>query len=125
MHAGPDVTPWGLPSTLGGYLVAGVLGIGLGWAAHGYVQDADRVNQLETEAKKVADNAQRANAAGAGFETDKANNGARHDAVTVEVEKIVDRTVYRNVCLDDDGLRILNGQIERAARAPQPGPGLP
>jgi hypothetical protein len=29
-------------------------------------------------------------------------------AIKVEVEKVVNRDVYRNVCLDDDGLRLVN-----------------
>lgn len=30
-----------------------------------------------------------------------------HDIVTREVDKIIDRPIYSNVCIDDDGLRLI------------------
>ena len=54
-----------------------------------------------------------------------AENARNKETVIREVVKLVDRPVYHNVCLDDDGLRIANAAkngtaIERADGVPDP-----
>lgn len=63
--------------------------------------------------------------ASAGHETFRAAASAREVIVEKEVERVVEKPVYRNMCLDDDGLRIIAADI--AARTPggQPAPAVP
>ncbi len=44
--------------------------------------------------------------------------------ITREVPKIIDRTVYRNVCIDADGVRLIRRGVE-AANGEQPSGGRP
>lgn len=41
----------------------------------------------------------------------------RYETITKEVQHVVEKPVYRNVCLDDDGLRVLGGAIAGPAGA--------
>ena len=59
------------------------------------------------------------------YEGDRAASKTEFTTITKEVERVIEKPVYRNVCLDDDGLR----QLERAARATgysgEPASGMP
>lgn len=46
------------------------------------------------------------------YETEKANQKVKVETVTKYVDKIVERDVYRNVCIDDDGMQQLNSLIK-------------
>lgn len=46
------------------------------------------------------------------YQEGKAEREEREKVRYVEVQKIVRQPVYRNVCLDDDGLRIINDSAE-------------
>lgn len=45
------------------------------------------------------------------YEVEKSKQKVRVETVTREVQKIIDRPVYSNVCIDDDGLQQLNSLI--------------
>ena len=53
----------------------------------------------------------RGDAAAVKHERYKAAVEVRERIVRVEVDRVVEKAVYRNVCLDDDGLRILAADI--------------
>lgn len=59
-------------------------------------------------------------AAGALTNLEKANAKARvvYRTITRDVDRVVTRDVYRNVCLDDDGLRIARHAIRGESAAP-------
>jgi hypothetical protein len=56
---------------------------------------------------------------------------SRHERKTVyrtitrEVDKVVSRDVYRNVCLDSDGVRLVNDALAGRASAGQPADAVP
>lgn len=106
-------------------LCAAVLGFGGGWVVHGWEQSADEKTRIEQEAKKKDEQVNTAQVASTGFEAKRNTNEVRYRTVTVTVEKIVDRPVYLNQCMDDDGLRIINNQIQRRSDPGQPGIKLP
>lgn len=56
------------------------------------------------------------------YETAKAKRGVVYETITKTVDKLVDRPVYRNVCIDDDGLRQINAAL---AGHPAADPGEP
>lgn len=86
--------------------------------------DAANKAQRDAEAKK-ADNAARL------LETTRARDRVIVKTVTKEVDRLVDRPVYRNVCLEPDGLRVARCAIRGEEPAsckldepvrPSPGP---
>ena len=61
-----------------------------------------KLDDLNTEqARRMAQ-------ASAKYQIEKTKREAEQGVQYVEVEKIVDRVIYRNVCLDDDGLSAIN-----------------
>ena len=67
------------------------------------------------------ENAALANRTSTNFEKARTQNDTRTRTITVEVDKIIERPVFRNVCIDADGLRLLNSQIRRDTPTGQPG----
>jgi hypothetical protein len=49
----------------------------------------------------------------------------RYRTITKEVLHVLERPVYRNVCMDADGLRLLNEQISGVGDASQPAATVP
>ena len=90
-----------------------VLGFGAGMGLQKLFWIAADKERIEQEAKTKDNNREKAQDASASYEEKRTVNEIRYRTVTVTVEKIVDRPVYINQCLDDDGLRTLNEQITR------------
>ena len=87
---------------------------------------AQRDLEAEHAASKVAaKKADRIDVAAVGLEKDKARIRTEFLPITQEVERVVQKTVYSNVCFDDDGLRVINAAIHPAAAASQPAPAVP
>ena len=105
--------------------VALAVGFAGGWKTQGWRWDAADKQRLEQEAKDLHRMTERAHASSGAYEAKKVANEIRYRTVTVTLEKIIDRPVYLNQCLDDDGLRALNQQITRAADPGQPSIKLP
>lgn len=75
----------------------------------GYAAATARISaELAAAAEKQRETAQQASS---GYQTDKAKREQKERVRYVEVQKIVERPVYRNVCIDDDGLRIINQAV--------------
>lgn len=51
------------------------------------------------------------NKVSADYEQLKSEQRVKFETVTREVQKIINRPVYHNVCIDDDGLRHINSLI--------------
>lgn len=68
---------------------------------------ADAVHQAAVEADQHAQELEKA----------RAQREIVYRTITKQVDKIVDRPVYRNVCLDDDGLRVINDALRGEAAA--------
>lgn len=106
----------------GGALLAGLAG---GWYARDVKADADDKIRTEAFAKEIARRANEADAAAASYEALKASTDARERVVVKEVTRVVEKPVYRNECLDDDGLRILAADIQDRPATRQPAATLP
>lgn len=65
-------------------------------------------NRLKEEAIKQAEEFR---ASSEKYQTDKAERQEKERIQYVEVQKIVERPVYRNVCLDSDGVSVINAAI--------------
>lgn len=53
------------------------------------------------------------------LETARAKTSIRYKTLVREVEKVVERPVYANVCLDADGLRLANSALAGSSAAPR------
>ena len=104
--------------------VALVLAFGAGWWLKGLQVKAATVDQTKAQAQADVKQAQRTSEAVQTHAKVKTETEIRYVTVTREVEKLVERPVYLERCMDDDGLRVLNAQI-LGTNPPGPGPALP
>ena len=104
--------------------VALVLAFGAGWWLRGLQVKAATVDQTKAQAQADVKQAQRTSEAVQTHAKVKTETEIRYVTVTREVEKLVERPVYLERCMDDDGLRVLNAQI-LGTNPPGPGPALP
>ena len=93
--------------------VAMVLAFGTGWWLRGLQVKAAMVKQTQAQAQADVKQAQRTSEAVQTHAKVKTETEIRYVTVTREVEKLVDRPVYLERCMDDDGLATLNAQIQR------------
>lgn len=114
---------WAIQAALAAVIFAAGAAGGIKWHAG---QDAiAEVKRVAAAQEITQENERLANGAATGFETDRTKNETRTRIITVEVEKIIDRPVYRAVCLDADGLQLIAAAIQRRDPASQPGHALP
>lgn len=118
-----------LPGALYTYAATALVAFALGgagaWKVQSWRMTALEKDRIEAAQEQRRNNERAANAAAAGFETDKDANEQRTRTIIKTVEKIVERPVYRAVCVDADGLRLLNDQIRRAGDPGEPGLKMP
>ena len=102
--------------------VALALAFGAGWWLRGLQVKAATVDQ--TKAQADVKQAQRTSEAVQTHAEAKVKTEIRYVTTVKEVEKLVERPVYLERCMDDDGLRVLNAQI-LGTNPPGTGPALP
>jgi hypothetical protein len=93
------------------------------WGAHWVTSAAYRLERTkitERASKDLARAVEQQDRAITDYLKDQDRARTEYRTITRLVDKIVERPVYRNVCLDDDGMQQLRAAI--AGRADQPGP---
>lgn len=70
------------------------------------VQEVARVQILRAD---------RADQAAERHEKAKASIEVRYETITKEVQHVVEKPVYRNICLDDDGMRVIRDALATAS----------
>ena len=106
-------------------VLAGSMGAAGAWrvqAGRYALKDAARIEQ---QAEIARNDRKTAQTASEGFEDAQAKNEVEFRTVTKEVEKIIHRPVFRNVCLDADGLRIINSTLGAAGNPGKPQSAVP
>ena len=88
-----------------------LLAFGAGWWLRGLQVKAAIVDQTKAQAQADVKQAQRTSTAVQQHAKVKAETEIRYVTTVKEVEKLVERPVYLERCMDDDGLRVLNAQI--------------
>lgn len=85
----------------------------------------NRIAEIQTESfnKERAAYA-RATQAAAELEDARSQAAVKYRTITKEVQRVVEKPVYRDVCLDSDGLRLANDAL-RKALPPKPAGRLP
>lgn len=111
------------------YVAAGAaavaIGFGSGWQVRDWKADADQLERLQAEQKDSFRRAEIVDQAATAHEGTKAAAAARERIVIKEVERVVEKPVYRSVCLDDDGLRLLSADIDARHAGGEPAAALP
>lgn len=99
------------PSFIYVALAALLLGFGTGWKVRDWKAGADAVASV-TDAVEHKDKVDKVvNIASTKFESKSAEADARERVVVKEVNRVVQKVVYRDRCLDDDGMRILTDDV--------------
>lgn len=84
---------------------------GAGWWLKGLQVKVSIVAQTKAQAKADIQQAQRTSDVVQTHAQAQVQTEIRYVTVTKEVEKLVERPVYLERCMDDDGLRAINAQI--------------
>ena len=85
-------------------------------------ENARQVNQRATERLQR----QNSNTAAVAHESDKVRIETEYRDVIKEVQRVVEKPVYRNVCFDPDGLSVIGDALARAYNDPgEPGNAVP
>ena len=90
-----------------------VLAFGTGWWLRGLQVKAATVDQTKAQAQADVRQAERTSEAVQTHAEAKVKTEIRYVTTVKEVEKLVERPVYLERCMDDDGLATLNAQIQR------------
>ena len=69
---------------------------------------AEAIKPFEAAVKEQQD---KLNQASADYETLKSERQVKTETVTREIQKIIERPIYSNICIDDDGLYKINSLI--------------
>ena len=73
-----------------------------------------KIQKLNDDQKRELIKAQdKANQASADYEKLKSEQRVKNKVVIKEVQKIIDRPVYRNICIDADGVSAINSLIPK------------
>lgn len=106
-------------------LVAISVGFTGGWKVqdwrHGNIE-RQRLEKIAADSRVLV---RRIDRASEGFEADKSEILTKFMTITKEVDRVVEKPVYRNVCLDADGLRLLGRAIGAQSGASQPARTVP
>ena len=89
------------------------LAFGTGWWLRGIQTKAATVDQTKAQAQADVKQAQRTSEAVQQHAQVKTETEIHYVTTVKEVEKLVERPVYLERCMDDDGLATLNAQIQR------------
>lgn len=98
-------------------IVSAALGFAGGWTTNDWRRDAGALKEERADNKAVLGQIDRAAEKGAAFEAKAEKIRVQTRTIYQEVERVVEKPIYRDVCLDDDGLRLL-----RAANSGKPLP---
>lgn len=91
--------------------VAGAMAFAGAWRVQDWRYGDKERERLELAAEKRRMDAKQVDGAAVGHEQFKERERVVYQTITETVDRIVERPVYRNVCLDADGLRALNDAI--------------
>ena len=100
------------------------LGAASGVKVHSALTDQKELAKQQAAAKQQHLRLEKIDVAATGHEADKAQLRTQFKTIIKEVDRVVQKPVYLNVCFDDDGLRAARAAIGPAATASQPAPAV-
>lgn len=106
-------------------VVGALLGAWAGWEVQGWRKDA-AIADIEREQQRAKDaQAGKADQASSDHAQNAETIRAEAQIIIREVPRVVEKPVYRNVCIDPDGLRLIGRAIRGAGGASEPAPAVP
>lgn len=100
-------------------LAALAIGFAAGWHTQGWRWGAADAQRLKTEQRDRLVRIERADTAAVAHEAARERIRTEVRFITQEVDRVVERPVYRDgVCLDADGLRLVAAAADGAASSP-------
>jgi hypothetical protein len=114
------VTPWTIIASASGAMGMSIAAFFFGVSYEGNRIRAKQLVEFQVEQARAASKQLQINAASFRQGKSEAVRGETVREIYREVAKIVDRPVYRNVCLDADGLRILSSAAATANGVDRP-----
>lgn len=96
-----------------------------GWVVRDWKAGADMADVLAQAAKDQAARRSQVDAAAAGHEKYRKSAAARERVVIKEVEIVIEKPVYNNLCFEPDGLRIIAQDIAARTAPSEPAPTVP
>jgi hypothetical protein len=106
-------------------LVALVIGTTGAWKVQSWRFAATEAARLEHEAEVRRFQARQADTAAGGHEADRVQIQTEFKTIFSEVERVVEKPIYRDVCFDSDGLRLLESATRGGAATGKPAPAVP
>ncbi len=106
-------------------MLALTIGAGSAWQVQAWRHEAREAQRLESERETRSLLARRADSAAASHEARRQRIDAEVRVITQEVDRVVERPVYRDRCIDDDGLRLIARAIGGADAASEPAHPMP
>lgn len=94
---------------VGAALVGAAVASASVWQVQSWRFDAAEKVRLQHEAEVRRNNERRTTIAATGLEDDKAKIEVRYRTIVKTVTEFIDRPVYMNTCLDQDGVDAING----------------
>lgn len=98
-------------------LVFTILMLVIGWSVRGWFDDSKALAAAEAAAKERESFVARESLVATKVEERLADLKANERVIERETIKLVDRPVYRRDCIDDDGLRLIEGMARGSAAA--------
>lgn len=99
-------------------------GLGTGWKAHVGITASRDLAALQAQERETLRRIDKVDTSAANHELAKTRIETEFVTITKEVERVVEKPTYRNICLDDDGLRVIAAAIGTAHAASQPAPAV-
>lgn len=121
----PFLNPWAILGA--GVIAISLFGGGYWKGHHDAAADGEvKIQALQLAAAEAAQKQRQAELiqasnASTGFQNDTAKARIVYQTIHDQIHDIVERPVYRNVCLDDDGLRLANAALAGVPTSPNPG----
>lgn len=108
------------------HLLAALLAASAAWTVRAWKADADEAAVVKGLHAAVLAQQAAADKSAVQFEVERARLVRKRQVITQEVDRVVERPIYRDgVCLDADGLRLVAAAVDPAASAGEPAPALP
>lgn len=89
-----------------------VAGLALGWTVRDWRAGAEEAARRRAAALQLEGQQRGIYAASSRYQAGNAGADARERTVLKEVQRVVEKPVYREQCLDGDGLRVLTDDID-------------
>lgn len=103
------MVPLSVSNALISALMAAALAASSAWKIQDFRYAAKERDRIKAEAAVIEANRKQTETASIALEADKQEIEIRYKTVVKTITKIVDRPVYSNVCLDEDGIAAING----------------